>query len=840
MARFDGTNNGEQLFGTGEADLLNGLGGNDQLFGDAGDDIMDGGTGIDTMRGGSGNDFYLVDASGDIIIENAGDGIDTVSSSANFTLSANVENLLLRDNATIGVGNDLDNRIELPAATLTSAPSVSLSGLGGNDTIISGVGADTLDGGAGVDTMSGGGGNDTYIVDNASDVITEAVNAGVDLVRASTSHTLAANVENLEFGPSNGLTGTGNELNNTITNRGGNNNILEGLDGNDTLLDLGAGSNTLRGGNGDDVLNAGFGNDVLDGGAGADLMLGDLGNDTYIVDNVGDIVDEGNGVFAPNPALGGVDLVRVSIDFTLGRNVENLTLEGTALNGTGNELNNTITGNSGNNLLSGLAGNDTLLSEAGDDTLDGGLGADTMQGGSGNDIYVVDDNNDGVIEAANAGIDLMRSSARFTVLANNVENLDVFGSVAFANGNDLDNIINGSTTAGTRINGLGGNDTLNGGDFNDDLNGGNGNDVLNAGGGSDQLTGSTGDVLNGGVGNDVYNVTGTPTINEAVDGGIDEVRASGDFTLGANVENLNLLFGQGINGTGNELNNGISGNGQNNVLRGGAGNDSLGARGIVINNFEQGLVDLGDFGNDRLDGGVGDDNMAGGIGNDTYIVDSVGDVVIETIDTVPDPENGFIFQGGIDTVEASVNFTLGNLVENLTLTGTATTGTGNALRNVLTGNARNNVLDGQAGNDTLLGMAGGDTLRGGTGNDQLTGGRGTDTLTGGEGADSFIFDMGATYQQAAMGNDVIRDFVAGVDQVVLDRTTFGNISRSDFEVVANDSLAATSSGLIVYSEGTGRLFFNQNGSSRGFGSGGAFATLQGVVSLGANDLVIQA
>lgn len=364
--------------------------------------------------------------------------------------------------------------------------------------------------------------------------------------------------------------------------------------------------------------------------------------------------------------------------------------------------------------------------------------------------------------------------------------------------------------------------------------------MLNGGGGNDVLTGSTGDVLNGGAGNDVYNVSGTPIINEAVEGGIDEVRASGDFTLGANVENLNMQFGQGINGTGNELNNVISGNSQNNILQGGAGNDTLGARGNLINNFQLGLVDLGDFGNDTLDGGTGNDNMAGGIGNDTYIVDSVGDVVIETIDTVPDPESGFLFQGGIDTVQSSVNFTLGNLVENLTLTGTATTGTGNGLGNILTGNARNNVLDGQAGNDTLLGMAGGDTLRGGTGNDQLTGGRGTDTLTGGEGADSFIFDMGATYQQVAMGTDIIRDFVEGVDKIVLDRTTFGNINRSDFEVVADDRLAATSSGLIVYSEGSGRLFFNQNGSRNGFGSGGAFATLQGSVSLNASDLVIQA
>ncbi|QYO64939.1 calcium-binding protein [Leptolyngbya sp. 7M] len=219
MARFDGTNNNDRLFGTGDSDLLNGLGGNDELFGDAGNDTLDGGSGVDRMRGGSGDDFYLVDNSADVVIENANDGVDTVSSSANFTLGANVENLFLRDNARIGVGNDLNNIIQLPVATLTSAPSVSLSGLGGNDTLISGVGNDALDGGTGNDTMNGGGGNDTYAVDSAGDVIQEAVNGGVDMVISTVDHTLAANVENLTLfnvvTQSTAVNGTGNELNNT-------------------------------------------------------------------------------------------------------------------------------------------------------------------------------------------------------------------------------------------------------------------------------------------------------------------------------------------------------------------------------------------------------------------------------------------------------------------------------------------------------------------------------------------------------------------------------------------------------------------------------------------------
>ncbi|NJR38350.1 MAG: calcium-binding protein [Leptolyngbyaceae cyanobacterium CSU_1_4] len=491
--------------------------------------------------------------------------------------------------------------------------------------------------------------------------------------------------------------------------------------------------------------------------------------------------------------------------------------------------------------INGLAGNDLLFGDAGNDLLSGGTGIDTMRGGSGNDFYVVDVEQDQVIEEVDAGIDTVQSSARFTTLLANVENLDLIGNAeALGRGNELNNIINGSVTARNSLFGGGGDDILNGADLADRLFGEAGRNTLNGNGGNDELTGSTDDVMNGGNGDDLYIVKGNPTINEALNAGSDTVRSSNDFTLGANLENL-ILVDSGVNGTGNELNNSITGNAQNNILTGNAGDDALGARGNLINNFELGLVDLGDFGNDTLDGGIGNDNMAGGVGNDIYIVDSVGDVVIETVSSVADPENGFIFQGGIDTVQSSVNFTLGNLVENLTLTGgAALNGTGNSLNNTITGNGNANVLEGQAGNDSLLGQGGADVMRGGVGNDLLLGGKGKDVLTGGSGADMFVFDIGSSYNQAAIGKDVIKDFAIDLDRIVLDRTTFGNISKSDFAIVADNIDAATSSKLIVYSEATGKLFFNQNGSSAGFGQGGYFATLQGAPSLTANDIAIQA
>jgi Ca2+-binding RTX toxin-like protein len=499
-----------------------------------------------------------------------------------------------------------------------------------------------------------------------------------------------------------------------------------------------------------------------------------------------------------------------------------------------------ILGRSGDDILLGLGGNDFLFGDAGADLMDGGTGVDEMVGGSGDDIYRVDVEQDLVIEDPNGGIDQVISIAASTTLAQNVEKLFLVGTTSqIGRGNELDNELRGSADASSTLFGGAGNDTLFTGNFADKLSGESGNDFLSSAGGDDFLDGGAGDdTMVGGAGNDAYEVDSVgDVVQEAVNEGIDRVFSSLNHTLSANVEDLFLRGNGNLNGTGNELNNTIEGNSGKNVLKGEAGNDVLGNRRNFINNFELGLVDLGDFGDDVLDGGAGNDRMLGGVGNDLYVVDSVGDLVIEEFNRVVDPEGGGFFEGGVDTVQSSVNFTLGNFIEKLTLTGTAIEGIGNNENNEIRGNDQNNVLDGKAGNDLLFGGRGNDTMNGGFGNDTLVGDRGNDILSGSFGADRFVFDMDAPFRKAAMGKDRITDFERGRDKIVLDKTTFGDLAIADIALVTTDSAAAISSKKIVYSEETQRLFFNTNGADSGFGrNGGYFAKVQtvGIVTPGGN------
>ncbi|MCA1539953.1 VCBS repeat-containing protein [Bradyrhizobium sp. NBAIM32] len=248
-----GTGEEDTLSGQGGSDTLLGLAGNDELDGGAGGDLLDGGAGNDSMAGGAGNDAYVMDSSEDVVVENAGEGTDTIRTAlAVFTLSgiANVENLTFVGTGDFaGTGNALAN------------------------IITGGAGNDTLDGAGGADRLAGLAGNDTYLVDNSSDVVVEAADAGTDtVVVTSTTYSLSANIENLTYGGTGSFNGTGNGLANTIAG-GSSADTLSGAGGNDTIIGAG-GNDAISGGAGDDMF-------VATAGDGNDNYTGNGGNDTY-------------------------------------------------------------------------------------------------------------------------------------------------------------------------------------------------------------------------------------------------------------------------------------------------------------------------------------------------------------------------------------------------------------------------------------------------------------------------------------------------------------------------------------------------------------------------------
>ncbi len=182
------------------------------------------------------------------------------------------------------------------------------------------------------------------------------------------------------------IVGKGNSVNNVITVTGGGYGSLYGEGGNDTITGA-AGSDNIRGGSGNDKLVGGDGDDELDGGTGKDVMTGGKGNDVYVVDDVGDKVTE--------LAKQGDDWVDSSLaNYTLGANLENLSLDPAGLNGTGNALNNLLIGNDLGNLLNGAAGRDYVSGNDGNDTLKGGAGFDILEGNAGADVLYGDGDRD--------------------------------------------------------------------------------------------------------------------------------------------------------------------------------------------------------------------------------------------------------------------------------------------------------------------------------------------------------------------------------------------------------------------------------------------------------------
>ncbi|MBD1835975.1 calcium-binding protein [Cyanobacteria bacterium FACHB-472] len=334
----------------------------------------------------------------------------------------------------------------------------TINGLAGNDSLFGGFGYDILDGGTGADRMEGGDGNDTYIVDNIGDQIIEDSNPSnpsaqyfTDTVKSSITWTLGDGLESLTLTGNAAINGTGNASGNSLI----------GNDANNTLI-------------------GGAGNDFLAGGGGSDILNGGADNDTYVIRHTNDTTND----TIIESANGGTDLVYSSGTYTLGANLENLTLTGNAnINGTGNALSNSLQGNSADNTLNGGDGDDTLVGGGGKDILIGGNGNDTYTLHW--DMYNVTKGTETIVEGVNGGTDLVFSRDSWTLSAN-VENLYLYGISSgvsmYGTGNELGNEIRGDYS----------NDTLKGKAGNDTLIGNPGNDTLVGGGGSDILTGGIG------------------------------------------------------------------------------------------------------------------------------------------------------------------------------------------------------------------------------------------------------------------------------------------------------------------------------------------------------------
>ncbi|MDF9906502.1 UNVERIFIED_ORG: Ca2+-binding RTX toxin-like protein [Pseudomonas reinekei] len=567
----------------------------------------------------------------------------------------------------------------------------------------------------------------------------------------------------------------------------------------------------VTGGSADDTLN-GQGNMLLAGGAG---------NDTYAVfDSLLQLREE---------VGAGTDTVKSAVSWELGANLENLILTGTStINGTGNGLANTLTGNAAAN------------------TLNGGAGADVMIGGLGNDIYYVDHASDVVSEtSATDGVDTVVSSVSRT-LGNYQENLTLTGTSALAGtGNSLANTLTGNAAANL-------------------LNGGAGNDFLNGGAGVDRMTGDEG--------SDIYYVDNAADVvvetnATASTGGSDTVYSFlGAYTLGANVENGRVLATGIATLTGNGLNNTLHAGAGNNVLNGGTGVDTAsylyatsavavslavttaqatggsGADTLIAidnltgSNYNDTLTGnaaanllSGGAGNDTLDGGAGNDvlnggtgadGMTGGDGSDIYYVDNASDVVVET--------NATASTGGSDMVYSSLGaYTLSDNVEHgrLLATGVAAL-TGNGLNNTLYAEVGNNVLNGGTGVDTVsyfyAGSAVSVSLAVATA--QATGGSGSDTLIAIENL------AGSNYNDTLTGNAAANQLNGGAGNDTLD----GGAGNDVFDGGTGlDRMTGGDGSDLYYVDNAGDVVIETNTTASIGGSDTVFSSL-GAYTLGAN------
>lgn len=715
---LEGGEGNDELHGDGGDDILDGGAGNDLLIGDtqpgvalltsmeAGDDFLSGGEGDDELQGNAGDDVLLGGVGNDLLFGDD-EGVDSSLEGDDWLEGGDgVDQLLGRggnDTLIGGEGDDLGSGGEGDDVIIAGAGADQFDGEGGDDVLFGDDGNDLLIGGDGLDTLGGGADDDLLIGGDGQDTLFGG--DGADELQG----------------------GLGNDL---LVGEAGN-DLVFGEDGNDELFG-GDGNDSLRGDDGDDALDGGAGddilvgdadgqiggtggNDILIGGAGNDVLVGGGGQDTYLF-NLGDGFDliveaasEGNRlVFSaginPNTiavAVGpddslvirtgnGEEAVQIqnfgtnnltglhpidSFQFSDGtiRTYGQLAENGLGVSvgfghpqAQGTAQGERIYGGSDNDVINAGAGNDIVFGGTGNDALYGGTENDTLYG-QGDDDSLYGEDGDDVLVAAVGNDALFGGTGNDSLFGGS--GIDYFEGGA---GNDTiyagagDDWLFGDHNPNTLPPNspvvIGGDDYLNGEEGNDDLQGGAGNDTLLGGSGNDLLFGGDGDdVLHGEDGNDTLH---------------------GDF-------GVDVLYGDAGN---DSLYAGLQPTGGGGGGEGGGGGGGF----FAFFAFTQPMDQLhGGDGDDYLNSGneyflTSDSLLVGGGGNDTFVLDSAGDTIIEDQD------------GGIDTVETFVSYTLPDHVENLTFAGfSGLVGTGNALDNVMRGLGQG-TLDGRAGNDTLI------------------------------------------------------------------------------------------------------------------------------------------
>lgn len=619
-----GGNGNDALYGSLGNDKLDGGAGNDNLLGEAGDDQLWGGDGHDELQGGDGNDQLLGEAGDDRLFGQVGN--DTLWGGAGndflmgFTATNEAQQALLAgqtdDDTLYGeVGNDelwggLGNDI-LDGGTGNDL----LDGGAGNDKLFGEAGIDKLQGGAGNDWLDGGVDNDTILGEDGNDTLFGSL--GKDELQGGSGDDLLAGGagEDKLFGQVGNDTlwgGTGNDI---LVGFTASNEAQQTLRAGETDDDV------LYGEDGDDNLYGMVGNDILVGGSGSDLLNGGEGNDRLFGDESGPVVGDVGTASASSLFAGAIF--------------------GAVVHPTPAGGNDELQGGGGHDQLVGGSGNDRLFGQEGNDTLWGGEGDDLLMG------FTANNETKQTLEAGERDDDVLHGGAGSDVLIGGLGDDALYGGTGRdeLQGNQGDDFLYGEEDADNLF-GQAGDDVLYGGDGDDflmgftasneaqqtlaegetdddALYGGAGNDTLVGSWGDDWLDGGAGaDVMAGGQGDDHYVANSVnDVIYEAADEGHDTVYASTTYLLGANLEDLHLLEGFAIHGTGNAQDNLIVGNSADNIL----------------------------------DGVTGADSMVGGRGNDTYYVDHAGDQVVEQAGE------------GTDTVQASIGYTLGDNVENLVL-----------------------------------------------------------------------------------------------------------------------------------------------------------------------------